>query len=487
MATRLTTILVAVIVGATFIAGLIVGAQRDDASGPVDLIIVNGKVYPGGGAQLQEALAVRGNQILRVGSNRDVKRLRRAQTVVLDAHGGTVLPGLNDAQVQLMNGALTLEHLDLSPARTIDDIETELRHYAEDKPEAPWLVGRNGDPDLLATASVPARTILDEAVQDRPVLVTSEDGTVAWANSKALELAGITRKTRNRGPGIVIKDRRGEPTGVLKDAAVGLVMRVVPQPTRAQKLAALRAAIEEAHRLGITSVQSVSPNDDEIELLDEIRQDGDLTLRVSASIAVAPTITEASVNQLNQLREQFPDDPALKLGGVMVVCPCEPAQLERAVTLLDKHNWHVMVRTSAGDDVHAAVSAFEHAAHVNGTSARERRIRLDENLLSDGQARILFGSNWPAAPLDPRDAIEESVAAPGDLRNAIDAYTSHAAYASYDEQRKGTLARGMLADIIILSNDIFDPRPEALRETAVTVTIFDGKIVYQRPPAVSSN
>jgi predicted amidohydrolase YtcJ len=487
MATRLTTILVAVIVGATFIAGLIVGAQRDDASGPVDLIIVNGKVYPGGGAQLQEALAVRGNQILRVGSNRDVKRLRRAQTVVLDAHGGTVLPGLNDAQVQLMNGALTLEHLDLSPARTIDDIETELRHYAEDKPEAPWLVGRNGDPDLLATASVPARTILDEAVLDRPVLVTSEDGTVAWANSKALELAGITRKTRNRGPGIVIKDRRGEPTGVLKDAAVGLVMRVVPQPTRAQKLAALRAAIEEAHRLGITSVQSVSPNDDEIELLDEIRQDGDLTLRVSASIAVAPTITEASVNQLNQLREQFPDDPALKLGGVMVVCPCEPAQLERAVTLLDKHNWHVMVRTSAGDDVHAAVSAFEHAAHVNGTSARERRIRLDENLLSDGQARILFGSNWPAAPLDPRDAIEESVAAPGDLRNAIDAYTSHAAYASYDEQRKGTLARGMLADIIILSNDIFDPRPEALRETAVTVTIFDGKIVYQRPPAVSSN
>jgi predicted amidohydrolase YtcJ len=487
MATRLTTILVAVIVGATFIAGLIVGAQRDDASGPVDLIIVNGKVYPGGGAELQEALAVRGNQILRVGSNREVKRLRRAQTVVLDAHGGTVLPGLNDAQVQLMNGALTLEHLDLSPARTIDDIETELRHYAEDKPEAPWLVGRNGDPDLLATASVPARTILDEAVQDRPVLVTSEDGTVAWANSKALELAGITRKTRNRGPGIVMKDRRGEPTGVLKDAAVTLVTRVVPQPTRAQKLAALRAAIEEAHRLGITSMQSVSPNDDEIELLDEIRNDGDLTVRVSASIAVPPTISEANVNELNQLREQFPDDPALKLGGVMVTCPCDPAQLDRAVTLLDKHNWHVMVRTSDGADVHAAVNAFEHAAEVNGAGTRDRRIRLDENLLSDGQARILFGSNWPAASLDPRDAIEESVAAPGDLRNAIDAYTSHAAYASYDEQRKGTLARGMLADIIILSNDIFDARPNALGETAVTVTIFDGKIVYQRPPAVSSN
>ena len=488
MATRLTTILVAVIVGATFIAGLIVGAQRDDASGPVDLIIVNGKVYPGAGAELQEAVAVRGNQILRVGSNREVKRLRRAQTVVLDAHGASVLPGLNDAQVQLMNGALALEQLDLSPARTIDDIETELRHYAEDKPEAPWLVGRNGDAELLATANVPARKILDVAVPDRPVLVTSEDGSVAWANSKALELAGITRKTRNRAAGIVIRDRRtGEPTGVLKDGAASLVTRIVPQPTRAQKLAALRAAIAEAHRVGITSVQSSSATEEELELLDEIRKDGDLDVRVSAAIAVAPSVTEAHVLELNQLRELFPDDPALKLGGVMVVCPCDALQLERAIALLDKHNWHVMVRTADGADVHAAMTAFEHAAEVNAAPAQSRRVRIDENLLSDGQARILFGSNWPAASLDPRDALEETVSAPGELRNAIDAYTSHAAYASYDEQRKGTIARGMLADIIILSNDIFDARPDALRETAVTVTIFDGRIVYQRPPAVSSN
>jgi predicted amidohydrolase YtcJ len=101
--------------------------------------------------------------------------------------------------------------------------------------------------------------------------------------------------------------------------------------------------------------------------------------------------------------------------------------------------------------------------------------------------RILSGSNWPSGSLDPRDAIDESVAGPGDLRNAIDAYTSHAAYASHDEQRKGTLARGMLADIVILSNDIFESPPAAIRETAVTVTIFDGKIVYQRPASTSSN
>ena len=234
-------------------------------------------------------------------------------------------------------------------------------------------------------------------------------------------------------------------------------------------------------------MHSVSPNQEELQLLDEIRKDGDLAVRVYASIAVPPAISEADVLELNKLRDEFPDDPALKLGGVAVICPCDAAQIARAVALLDKHGWHVMVQTVDGADVHAAVDALERVAAANPSPEHERRSRIDESLLADGQARILSGSNWPAAPLDPRDALEDDVAAPGELRNAIDAYTSHAAYASYDEHRKGTLARGMLADIVILSNDIFESRPEALRETAVTVTIFDGKIVYQRPPAVSSN
>ena len=235
-------------------------------------------------------------------------------------------------------------------------------------------------------------------------------------------------------------------------------------------------------------MHSVSPTQEELELLDEIRKDGDLAVRVYASIAVPPTVSEADVLELNKLRDEFPDDPALKLGGVMVMCPCDAPQIERAVALLDKHDWHVMVQTVNGADVHAAVNAFEQRRGCQSVACtRAAQSRSTRACSADGQARILFGSNWPAASLDPRDAIEDAVAGPGELRNAIDAYTSHAAYASYDEQRKGTLARGMLADIVILSNDIFESRPEALRETAVTVTIFDGKIVYQRPPAVSSN
>jgi predicted amidohydrolase YtcJ len=527
MATRLTTILVIVIVGATFIAGLIVGAQRDDANGPVDLIIVNGKVYPGAGAEFQEAVAVRGNQILRVGSNRDVKRLRRAQTVVLDAHGGSVIPGLNDSHVEFMAGALALDRLDLSAVGTIDELESKLADYGSDDPSRPWLLGRNGDNTLLETPNIAARKLLDEIIPDRPVFLVSADHSIGWANSKALEKAGITRRTRVSRPGVIVRDRRsGEPSGVLKASAITLLTRVLPEASHAEKIVALRSAIEEAHRLGVTSVQTVNPTDEELTLLNEVKRQGDLTVRVYGSLTVTDDIDEAAVAALDKLREAYPDDPALKVGGVEVACECEPAKLERAVALLDKHDWHVMVRAASEDDVHAALDAFEHAVSANPPPPRGRRFRLEDveaigpedltrlaqlkvvtepsdpdegpisqplwSALSDAGARVLFGSNWPAASLDPREAIEDVAVSDGTARSArsvrtlIDAYTSDAAYASYDEQRKGTLAPGMLADIVILSSDILQ-NPAATKDPTVTVTIFDGKVVYQRPTPNASN
>ena len=263
MASRLTTIIVLVIVCATFIAGLIVGAQRDDASGPVDLIVLNGKVYPGLGHPLEEALAVRGNQVLRVGSNREIKRMRRAQTVVVDAHGAAVLPGFNDAHVRLLEAALRLDWLDMREATTPDDVRAMVGTYASANRSRPWILGRNGDGDTFA-GDVSARSLLDEASPDRPTIVVDRDGLVAWANSPALQRAGITRRTRNPPSGTIVKDRHtGEPVGVLKGTAIDLVTRAVPEPSRAEKLAALRSAIVESHRAGVTSVQTVSADAEE--------------------------------------------------------------------------------------------------------------------------------------------------------------------------------------------------------------------------------
>src|SRR5687768_13630267 len=142
MAARLTTFVVVAIVAATLIAGLIVGAQRDDNDGPIDLIIHNGSVYAAdAAATTAEAVAVRGNRIVRVGSNRDVLRLQRPQTQVIDARGGTVLPGFNDAHVHLISGGLALEKIDLLEATTVDEILARIRGWAAANSDRPWVLG----------------------------------------------------------------------------------------------------------------------------------------------------------------------------------------------------------------------------------------------------------------------------------------------------------------------------------------------------------
>ena len=131
MAARLTAYVVVGIVAATLIAGLIVGAQRDDIDGPVDIIVHNAKVYTAGAnGSMAEAVAIRGNQILRVGSERDVMRLRKPQTTMVDAKGAAVLPGFNDSHVHFISGGLSLEHVDLAGADTLDEIQSRIGSWS---------------------------------------------------------------------------------------------------------------------------------------------------------------------------------------------------------------------------------------------------------------------------------------------------------------------------------------------------------------------
>src|SRR5688500_5712586 len=141
MAARFTAYAVAFIVGVTVIAGLIVGAQRED-DGPVDLIVINGHVYSADRDELAEAVAVRGNKVIRVGSNREIQRLRRAQTTVIDAKGGAVVPGFNDDHAHLISGGLALDQVSLADAKTLDDIKDTIRVWSETHPGREWITGR---------------------------------------------------------------------------------------------------------------------------------------------------------------------------------------------------------------------------------------------------------------------------------------------------------------------------------------------------------
>jgi predicted amidohydrolase YtcJ len=573
MAARLTAYVVVGIVAATLIAGLIVGAQRDDNDGPVDVIIHNAKVYTAGSrGAMAEAVAVRGNQILRVGTDREVVRLRRPRTLMIDAKGGAVLPGFNDAHLRLIDGGLALDQVDLLDAPTLEETQARIRKWAEGNPDRPWVLG-GGWHHQAFPDSLPARQMLDSIVADRPVQLFSRDGHMSWVNTKALRLAKVTKQTPDPPNGTIVRDARGEPTGVLKEAAMALVGHLVPQPTSEERASALRAAVEEAHKYGITSVQDVDASLDEFETYAAAHRNGDLKVRVYAALPIGQAShdpSDAELDRLETLLAKYPDDPLFKAGAVELSLDgtveansaflLEPYanrsssgeahydadDLNRVVRRLDGRGWQVLTDAAGDRAVQWALNAYEHAVRSNPEPKRGRRHRIEhadivsstdvprfgalgviastqpflgspseERLglwsrhlgaergstgwplrsIAGKRGHLAFGSDWPAAPLNPMlgvmtavtrttpDGTPEDAWVPEEriaLKSALDAYTSGAAWASFDEQRKGTIEAGMLADLVVMSDDIFSAPPSRLSSATVEITIFDGKVVFRR-------
>lgn len=522
MAARVTAFLVFAIVATTLVAGLIVGAQRDTPDGPVDLIVLNGRVFPAtDDTTFAEAVAVRGNQILMVGSNRDIKRLRRRQTTVIDAHGGTVLPGFNDGHVHLLEAGLSAVDADLSGVDTVEALETRLAEYAALHSDLAWVRVRGWRHDQL-DANVLGKSVLDRAVPDRPVYVLSQDGHSAWVNTKALELAGITVRSKPPAGGLIGRDpRTGQPNGLLVGSGRKLIEDLLPARTREEQLTAVRAAITEAGRAGVTSVVSMGDTPAELDVYDALRRAGELPVRIYSALAAPVELDAAATMLFEDLWKRFPDDPILKTGAVSIdVAAADSAdELSKTVSAFDARGWQVFADAEDDDaGVAAALSAFEQAARENVAPARGRRHRIDGSPADDAEAAMKFVrlgltagmspepaepaghasadafpfvliSDWPEAPLDPRIGLQASLTAAGNdqapridasrqLARAIRAYTAEPAFLSFDDNRRGTLAPGMLADLVILSGDIFSLPPEKLMDATVTTTIFDGKVVY---------
>lgn len=479
MAARLTAFVVVGIVGITLIAGLIVGAQRDD-DGPVDLIVHNAVVFTGDAGEMPEAVAVRANQVLKVGSNREILRLQRPQTITIDAKGATVLPGFNDAHVHLVRGGLTLDGVDLHEAKSVDEALEAVKAWAAANPGREWIVGRGWNEELLDAAKPPTREALDEIVSDRPVQLVSESGGTAWVNSQALALAKIARRTPDPEGGRIVRNSSGEAIGILEGAAMDALAELLPEPTPDERTRALFAAITEAQRNGITSLQNADGEALDLELLDAARKDGAVAMRVYSALPVKPASTDADVASLDDVLKRYPDDPLFKAGAAKVgMDGIDPDALNKLVRLLDRRGWQVMIEAESAEQAALARSAFKHAERSNGRPVRERRHRLEHqqrNFTALGE-KLALGSDWPNGPLSPMTVLEGALPFLT-LEQALQAYTVNGAYASYDEQRKGFIKPGMLADIVVLSEDIFSLEPSKLSTVKVAYTIFDGKVVY---------
>ena len=265
-----------------------------------DLLIVGAPVYTADPARpWADAVAVRAGRVAAAGPERDLADLRGPSTRVLRLDGGLVLPGFADAHVHTAAGGLELAQCDLHGVEPAAYPATVAR-YAAERPEDSWVIGGGWVMDAFGTAG-PQRSVLDAVVADRPVLLESTDGHSAWVNSRAMELAGVTRATPDPPRGRVERDAAGEPTGALHESAMDLVGDLAPEPGPAEWEAAVERGQSHLHRLGITAWQDADVGPEMLAAYRAVAERGRLTGR---AVAALRWDVEAGAAQLPDLIER---------------------------------------------------------------------------------------------------------------------------------------------------------------------------------------
>ncbi|MBC7909617.1 MAG: amidohydrolase [Pyrinomonadaceae bacterium] len=280
-------------------------ALRAQGKRKVSLVLFNGKVFTADArGSVAEAIAVDGERIAAVGTTREIRSLYQGAREI-DLNGKLVTPGFNDAHIHFAGGGLSLLRVVLNGSRSLEEALQRIAAKVKELPAGSWILGRGWDHTLWG-GQWPTRQDLDKVAPNNPVFVQRVDGHVSWANSLALQKAGITRATLAPEGGEILHDAQGEPTGILKETAGELVSKIVPEPTREEKLRGIERALEEARRYGITSVQDNSGYD-MTKIYRELLKQGKLTVRVAEWMDF-----EDPVEKLQKQREEFRafnDDP----------------------------------------------------------------------------------------------------------------------------------------------------------------------------------
>ena len=241
---------------------------------------INGKIYTVNEQQpYAEMVMTEGNKITYVGKTN--LNIVDAQTSVYDLEGKLMLPGFNDSHLHFTSGGQYLLGINLRPAQSKEEFAEIIQSYILKRSlsVSAWITGGRWDHELWPDKSLPTKELIDAFTENTPVFVSRIDGHVGLANSKALELAGITKNTPDPDGGLIERDEDGNPTGILKDNAMDLVNKVIPPPSLEENIESTLRALEEARKLGITSVQDMT-QPDEFEAYNQILKNGELTCRI---------------------------------------------------------------------------------------------------------------------------------------------------------------------------------------------------------------
>jgi predicted amidohydrolase YtcJ len=536
--------------------------------GFADMILLNGKIWTVDEKQPEaEAVAVIGNRIAAVGTTKEIQKWVGPQTRVIDLNGKRVVPGFNDAHVHFLDGGAGLASVQLRDAASPEEFRRRIGEFAAKLPKGRpyrWLLNGNWDHENWKPASLPTRQLIDAVTPDNPVFINRLDGHMCLANSLALKLAGVTRDTKDPDGGSVVRDASGEPTGVLKDAAMSFVYKVIPDPTEDEMIEAIRAAMRYAAANGVTSVQDMSASPEVFGVYQKLLSRGELTVRISGHQPLAQWEQLAGVGiragfggdklKIGGLKgfadgslgsttalffEPYLDDPKTRGLPSDEMFP-ESKMLDRIVKA-DKAGLQVAIH-AIGDKANKTIlDFFAEAEKQNGPRDRRFRIEHAQHLrpeeikrfgiqrviasmqpyhaiddgrwaenrigperakgtyafrsLLDAGAVLAFGSDWFVAPMEPLAGIYGAVTRrtlDGKRPNgwvpeqritvaeAVKAFTLGSAYASFDEKVKGSVEVGKLADFAVLSADIFQINPVEIEQAKVVMTVFDGKVIYER-------
>jgi hypothetical protein len=551
-----------------------VSAQNTPQKPKAELIFTHGNVYTGvldpaaslGSGKRAEALAIRGDRILAVGSRDEIMKLKGPETKIIDLEGHFVMPGFNDAHLHLSSAGLEKMNVNLVGAKTLDEFRERLRAKCEAAEPGDWVVGEGWDETLWPVQVPPTRWDLDEVSGKHPVYLSRVDGHIGVANTRALQLASVTVASKDPAGGKIDRDDSGTPNGILREKAQGLVYAVIPKPAHDKRRQALQLALADLASHGVTSAQDYSDWEN-FPVYEELEHEGKLTARISEWLTFDDSIAE-----LNRKRDSHPaSDNMLHTGmlkgfmdgslGSKTAALLEPYSDDPKNTGLPQYdaaklNAMTKERVLAGYQVgfHAigdkgvqlALDAYAEAekaakdAKVKAVDGgADYRLRIEHaqvttpqqilrfkelkviasmqpsHVLTDmnwaeshlGPKRaehsyawaeflrrgvvVAFGTDYPVEPVTPFRGIYSALTRTSEdgkktyypaqklnIEQAIAAYTSSAAFAEFAEKQKGKLEPGMLADFIVLDQDITAAQPPKILETKVLRTVVGGKTVY---------
>lgn len=541
----------------------------------MDAILINGKIITMDLTNsFAEAVAIKDGKITKVGTNKDVLNFKGENTNIIDLKGKLLLPGFNDSHMHLLNYGYYLQNIDLTGLKSIGEIIDKVKNTILNRKikAGEWIRGGGWNHDYFVDKKVfPTKYDLDKISTEHPIVLTRACGHIVVANSKALEMAGITKDTPQVEGGKFDLDENGEPLGIFRENAQELIYKSIPEPRVEEIKNILKEAMKNANVCGLTSVQTddfeAIPGknyQNVIKAYNELKDEGKMSIRVYEQ-CLLPSMERLS-NFLDKGYKTGYGDEFFKIGPLKLLgdgslgartaaltkpyadcpdtCGIPVFSQEEIDDLVEKaHNGGMQIAIHGIGDkaMHMAFEAIEKALAKNPKKnyrhgivhcqitdeyllnkfkelnmvayiqpifldydwhIAESRVGSDlvktsynwRTLLNKG-AHIACGSDCPVESFDVLNGIYEAVTRKDlngepkggwlpeqklTVEQAVYGYTMGGSYASFEENIKGSIEEGKLADMVVLSENIFEIPEDEIKDVEVEMTIFNGQIVYKK-------